>query len=358
MTMTETFTGEASADPMYWATDESDSSPVLVALQADGAPMHPPRTWFDNPGFRSLAPLEITSDGHIRGHIASWKQSHIGMAGSIKAPKSRSNYAFFATGALQTAEGDLVDVGQITLSGGHAPLDVDVPRAVAHYDDTRSGVADVAIGEDKHGIWVAGALRPDVDELKIRKLRASGVSGDWRPINGNLELVAVCSVNVPGFPVPRARVASGHVYALVACGVEPIIQKRIESLTAAAVMEAVDAVSDRVGMLEGTVLDFVRPTAKPVTASTIDPAERASSLRRRVRPAGDPLPAPTPIRASGSIETREELVGAITASAGTVNPRAQSYLVARARKLDSLDVVPTEWLPPKDQLRSRVKGLS
>ena len=31
-------------------------------------------------------------------------------------------------------------------------------------------------------------------------------------------MVAVCQVNVPGFPVTRARVASGHVYALVAAG--------------------------------------------------------------------------------------------------------------------------------------------
>ena len=106
---------------------------------------------------------------------------------------------------LDTDDGKKVNVGQITLTGGHAPLDGKLPDVVAHYDNTKSAVMDVSVGEDKHGIWVAGALRPDIDELRLRAIRASSVSGDWRPINGHLELVAVCAVNVPGFPIPRAR---------------------------------------------------------------------------------------------------------------------------------------------------------
>jgi hypothetical protein len=146
------------------------------------------------------------------------------LAGGVKPPRSKSNYAFFRTGVVETETGDFVDVGQITLAGGHAPLDAEVAKAVAHYDDTRSAIMDVAAGEDKHGIWVAGALRPDVTEEQVRNIRASSVSGDWRPINGRLELVAVCAVNAPGFPVPRTRVAGGAPVALVAAGVEPLIE--------------------------------------------------------------------------------------------------------------------------------------
>jgi hypothetical protein len=80
-------------------------------------------------------------------------------------------------------------------------------------------VADVIAGEDQFGIWVAGALRPDITPAQIRAFRASSPSGDWRPINGRLELVAVCAVNVPGFPIARAIAASGGVPgALVAAG--------------------------------------------------------------------------------------------------------------------------------------------
>src|SRR5205085_943051 len=50
-------------------------------------------------------------------------------------------------------------------------------------------------------------------------LRASAPSGDWRRIGGNLELVGLLAVNVPGFPVPRPQVltaAGGQQLALVA----------------------------------------------------------------------------------------------------------------------------------------------
>ena len=130
----------------------------LTSLIAAAFPVHPPAAWFTNPGFQRLEPLTVTADGQIAGHIASWREDHIGMNGRVKAPRSKSGYAFFATGELQTAEGTRVPVGQITLTGGHAPLEASVAEAVAHYDNTASAFADVAVGEDKHGIWVAGAL--------------------------------------------------------------------------------------------------------------------------------------------------------------------------------------------------------
>ena len=45
-------------------------------------------------------------------------------------------------------------------------------------------------------------------------------------MQGRLELVAVCQVNVPGFPIARARVASGYVTALVAAGASAIAELR------------------------------------------------------------------------------------------------------------------------------------
>lgn len=262
--------GSYQADATYWLPSVMNQ-PVLRALTADGIPVQPPGSWFLQPVLKGPTPLIVENDGKVYGHIATWNQSHIGLAGAVKAPKSRSNYAFFATGALQTQEGQMVDVGQITLVGGHASTDYDTPRAVAHYDETRSAVADVAIGEDRHGIWVAGALRPDVDDMKVRTLRASSVSGDWRPINGNLELVAVCSVNVPGFPIPRARVASGQVLALVAAGIEPLIEIRLQQMSAAALTEALDAVNDRLTLVEDTMAVAVE-SISPVIDGSPEPA--------------------------------------------------------------------------------------
>lgn len=251
-----------SADPAYWIPSNYRDEPVHMAITADGSPVVPPASWFNDPALTRPTALVIEQDGRVYGHIACWETKHIGMPGAIRPPRSKSNYAFFATGAVHTQEGHMVDVGQITLVGGHAPIDVDVPKAVAHYDDTQSAVCDVAIGEDRHGIWVAGALRPDVDDKQVRQLRASAVSGDWRPINGNLELVAVCSVNVPGFPIPRARVASGQTLALVAAGIELLVEDRLREYGDGSqheIDEVLMAIATRVERLEAWMLAVVDP---------------------------------------------------------------------------------------------------
>jgi hypothetical protein len=198
----------------------------LASIAASAAPIVPPKTWFKDPGLTRATPLTTTDDGRVFGHIASWQTSHIGMGRGVKPPRSASQYAYFRTGELRTDEGD-IQVGQLTLAGGHASLQASAEEAIKHYDDTNSAVADVVAGEDQFGIWVAGALRPDVTPSQIRQFRASSPSGDWRPINGRLELVAVCNVNVPGFPIARAITASGGVPgALVAAGAAYLAELR------------------------------------------------------------------------------------------------------------------------------------
>jgi hypothetical protein len=45
---------------------------------------------------------------------------------------------------------------------------------------------------------------------QLAVLRAGALSGDWRRIGGNLELIAALAVTTPGFPIAReALVASG-----------------------------------------------------------------------------------------------------------------------------------------------------
>ena len=209
------------------APDEADVQPLMAAaLVASSIPVHPPASWFENPALTEATPLQVDDHGRVFGHIAAWYSDHIGLPFSTKPPRSRSNYAYFHTGVLSCDDDSKVPVGQLTLAGGHASLDASASEAVRHYDDTASAVADVHAGEDEHGIWVAGALRPGVTPEQIRTLRASAPSGDWRPINGRLEMVAVCQVNVPGFPITRARVASGHMYALVAAGASVLAKMR------------------------------------------------------------------------------------------------------------------------------------
>jgi hypothetical protein len=92
-------------------------------------------------------------------------------------------------------------------------------EVAAHYDNTCTAAAELAAGEDEHGIWVAGRVMPGLDDDARYKLEGAALSGDWRRIRGSMELLAALAVNAPGFPVPyRALVAAGEPVALVAAG--------------------------------------------------------------------------------------------------------------------------------------------
>jgi hypothetical protein len=236
------------ADGTYIGTPVTEAETeemVRSALTAAGIPIHPPQEWFEDPGLKQETPLTVLDDGRVYGHVATWDTEHIGLPFSTRPPRSRSNYAYFHTGLLRTEEGKDVPVGQITLAGGHAPLESDAAMAVKHYDDTASAFCDVHAGEDAYGIWVAGAMRPSINAEQVRAVRAAAPSGDWRPINGRLEMVAICQVNVPGFPTVRARVASGHVYALVAAGTSVLARIRSDADAA-----PLDRLIERVDALE------------------------------------------------------------------------------------------------------------
>ena len=192
---------------------------AALSLVAGAYPVAPPAEWFNNPEFSGPTPLTITDDGRIYGHGATWGTFHIGFGGQrVEAPRSKTNYAYFQTGAIRTAEGTEIPIGRITMSAGHAQDGLSALDTMAHYDNTATVVADVTCGEDEFGIWVSGALRPNVTDEQVRELRAAPLSGDWREIRGNLELVALLAVNTAGFPIPRmsALVASGEVRSLVA----------------------------------------------------------------------------------------------------------------------------------------------
>jgi hypothetical protein len=205
------------------AGQEPEPFRSLTALSAaaSGEVWRPPAEWFTNPALSLPTPITVTDEGRIYGHAAQWGVCHIGFDGTcVQAPREEQ-HPYYMTGEVVCADGSRVAVGQITLGTGHAPLHLGATPAADHYDNTGSAVADVAVGNDAHGIWVAGCVRPGADPLRVYELQAAGqVSGDWRRIGGQLRLVGLLAVNVPGFPVPqmRARVASGQPQALVAAG--------------------------------------------------------------------------------------------------------------------------------------------
>lgn len=312
-----------------------DSFVAAEALTASGfldseIPVTPPRQWFENPGFTKPTPITVDPSGRIYGHIAAWHVNHIGMPRSTRPPRSKSNYSYFHTGVVRTDAGNDIPVGQLTLAGGHAPLQADAVSAAKHYDDTASAIADVHAGEDQYGIWVAGSLRPDASEMQIRALRASAPSGDWRPINGSLELVAVCQVNVPGFPIARAMVASGKVMALVAAGASYFAIMKSQHVAtlvdrAAKFNELNAASSDLITRFE-TQFGYVT-------------REKREALAKEGKAMKD---------GSFPISNVEDLKNAIQAHGRAKDiAAAKKHIVKRARALGKYDLVPDEWKKPK-----------
>lgn len=194
-----------------------------IAVVASAVPNRPPKAWFDKPTLKGPTPITITKEGQVFGHAALWDSCHIGKPGDcLSPPRSPSDYAYFLRdNAVETAEGELVAAGPLTLGTGHAGMNLNGQFATEHYDNTGTAVADIAVGEDEHGIWMAGAVRPNLPETRVAELRAAAVSGDWRGVrSGVRELIALLAVNTPGFPVPRVRstTADDKPLALVAAG--------------------------------------------------------------------------------------------------------------------------------------------
>ena len=153
----------------------------LTAAASGQAPIHPPAEWFEDPKLRELTPLTVTPDGRIYGHMADWSSCHTGFPGQcVLPPKSRTGYAYFHLGEVETADGRQVPTGKITLGTGHASLSASRVQAAEHYDHTGAAVADIRVGEDRFGIWIAGAVRPELRANRLRELRAASLSGDWR----------------------------------------------------------------------------------------------------------------------------------------------------------------------------------
>jgi hypothetical protein len=177
------------------------------SLNASAAPVLPPADWFRQPDLDRLTPITISDTGRVFGHIAGWETCHVGLPGCVTAPSSQSGYAYFHVAEQATQDGYTLPVGTLVAGPRHADPQAAFQAAAQHYDDPAAAVARVVAGEDEHGIWVAGWMLPGATEQAKQTFMSSPVSGDWRRVGGSLELIAVCSVNAPGFPVPRARVA-------------------------------------------------------------------------------------------------------------------------------------------------------
>ena len=368
-------------DGIYEEAVEAEFPGIITAsgFLSQTVPVTPPREWFDDPKLSGPTPITVDDTGRIYGHIAAWHVNHIGMPRSTRPPRSRSKYSYFHTGVVRCDNGKDVPVGQLTLAGGHASLNANAAQAAKHYDDTASAIADVHAGEDQYGIWVSGSIRPDATEMQIRALRASAPSGDWRPIDGSLELVAVCQVNVPGFPIARAMVASGKVLALVAAGAQEMailksntfnhfVQKAytLGELAATApnlkarIASAKKAV--RQGALTAAAAQAEDLRQRALTAAAVaELAKFSEKDRKELARKGHALPD-----GSYPIRNVSDLKNAIQAYGRAKDKKeAKKHIIKRAKDLHRYyDLIPEEWRTKRNrafsiqEMRDRIEEFS
>ena len=276
----------------FWPAQHHAGSTLVAS--ADVAPLRfvhtddrpkPPASWFDDPHLIEASPITVTEEGRVYGHLARWDTCHVGISGVCTvAPHSASNYAYFRTGYVLTDDGE-IPTGTLTLGkddiGGHADKYASPAATIQHYDNTGYGAAYVAAGEDDHGIWVAGCVAPGTTPEQIIKMRASALSGDWREIGGNLELVAALHVNVQGFPIPHPSLAAsgGHQISLVAAGIVPPVV--VVSRTEMTVEEITTRVLDEMDRREKSRAARLRLDTLALETGR-DPATRIRAARERI----------------------------------------------------------------------------
>jgi hypothetical protein len=278
---------EAAAD---LAAELVEAAPALAAtLTAGVGPLRPDRAWFNRQPLTGPTAMTITDDGQIFGHVAQWGQCHVGFTNTCwTAPTSGSDYAYFHVGEVVCDDGEHVPVGNLTLGPRHADARLGYRAAVEHYDSANCGVAVVRCYEDDYGIQFAGALTPGVTAEQLYDLRRCPVSGDWRKIGGQLDLIGVLAVNSGGYPTPRFATDDYGRTALVAAPGVPVPEldhsigrTRRPVLTQAQLMAKIKA-EIRAEM----AADDTRRRRLATAATSIrrDPRSRLDELATRVTP--------------------------------------------------------------------------
>ncbi len=162
---------------------------------------------FEDPGLPTLT-KPIIEDGKLVGHGAGWGTCHTAFRNAcVTAP--HSDYS------------DQVPIYQHPAGDHHAPLNLNREEARSWYAQHCEQVGLGSVGEDDLGIWVVGGTTLDDGEVFL--------SGDWRSVDGELELVSFLVVENPGFPT--AMVANESQTALLAAGIvtstDPLVSRII-----------------------------------------------------------------------------------------------------------------------------------
>lgn len=193
------------------SVDDSEDEVVTAASYTMTLTDIPPVSWFEEPVDEpDIGAITVTDEGRIFGYLAPKHVAHRGIRDKrVEVPMKNVDYGIWMNRVTIADDGrggfTRVATGPITMDCGHAPMSNRVVGAArrAHYDNSCSVVATARVGENARGVWIAGAILPDVTPEQVRRMMALQLSGDWGPHReqpGKRELAGALLVPVPGYP--------------------------------------------------------------------------------------------------------------------------------------------------------------
>lgn len=201
---------EVRTDSAIGLTASEPAEPLTAAIYVLTIPDVPPAWWFDEPTDVDIrGALTVTDEGRVYGYLAPAGVPHRSFQQQrVYVPMGNVDYSLFMGRETLVAGGGRVVTGALTMDCGHASIGFrDPAAAMDHYDNACSIVASVRIGENQNGVWVAGALMPELSASQVSRMMACQLSGDWRPHrarSGWYEFAGALLVPVPGFPMGRS----------------------------------------------------------------------------------------------------------------------------------------------------------
>ena len=195
---------------------ETTDFPVVASGYTITLPELPRRDWFNEPDIDPAYQLIVTDEGQLFGYLAPKDAPHraAGYRGQNRRVRMDNvDYSKWTKTRGALTDDGWVTAGPMTMGCGHAPTTGyrSLDDRIDHYENSCSITGKLAIGHNKWGVWVAGALEPDISPGQLSRLFVSRLSGDWQPHQekqGWREMIAALVVPNPGYTAASIDVAS------------------------------------------------------------------------------------------------------------------------------------------------------
>lgn len=171
---------------------------------------HPPKSWTEpDPEMPATQSVVITPQGQFKAWSHDWETYHVGTTSEgeeeyWRPERSPTGNTAFNQGEILTLEGHTIQAGVIPLFGGHADEDPKLPpeEARRQMSDPKNVRVVARANDTDKGCQLNGFIVPGTTYSEVARMRALGVSGDWRwfPQLASLDYVGPVFVSRQGLP--------------------------------------------------------------------------------------------------------------------------------------------------------------